>query len=188
MVFFSMFSSQSTQSPSLSLDSLGVPLTSGVSLPSALKSTPTSTTKRSSPCSARRQETPIEAKSFKIRTSAKQLPNPFRMNTYKTKNLNSFRIRTYEKTGKGSLPSNHSLLPIPSTQILSVPRPSTCVPSSIQSILYPQSYCSLDRSRIHSPFNQEVCLDRFRTPHYATLPNAAPAHRPLDHRRRCGRN
>src|SRR4029077_18004198 len=62
-------------------------------------------------------------------------------------------------------------------------RPSTGVPPRIESILYPQSYCSLDRSQIHSLFNQEVCLDRFRTPHYPALPNAAPAHRPLDYGR-----
>src|SRR5580700_10255233 len=90
-----------------------------------------------------------------------------------------------EKTGEGGL----SLYPpaecTSSLQSLSIPRPSTSVLSSVQSILYPQSYCSLDRSRIHSLFNQEVCLDRFRTPHYSTLPNAAAAHRPVDNGR-CG--
>ena len=67
-------------------------------------------------------------------------------------------------------------------------RPSTLVLSRFESILYPQSYCSSDHSRIHSPFDQEVCLDRLRTPHDSTFPNAAPAHRPLDHRRRGWRN
>jgi hypothetical protein len=74
---------------------------------------------------------------------------------------------------------------VPAAQSKSLfhPRPSTGVPSSIESILYPESYCSLGLSRIHSDFDQEVCLDRFRTPHYSTLPNAAPADRPLDNGR-----
>jgi hypothetical protein len=73
--------------------------------------------------------------------------------------------------------------PLSVTRGLFRSRPSTSVRSNVQSILYPQSYCPLDRSRIHSVFNQEVCLDRFRTPHYSTLPNAAPADRPLDNGR-----
>jgi hypothetical protein len=43
--------------------------------------------------------------SFGIRTSEKHLHNPFRMNTSKTKDLKSFRIRTYEKKGEGDPPS-----------------------------------------------------------------------------------
>src|SRR5271154_3035283 len=60
-------------------------------------------------------------------------------------------------------------------------RPSTSVLSSVEPILYPQSYCSLGHPRIHSLFNQEVFLDRFRTPHDATLSNAAAAHSTLDY-------
>jgi hypothetical protein len=40
-------------------------------------------------------------KSFTIRTSAKHARNPFAMNTSKTNDLKSFRIRTYEKKGGG---------------------------------------------------------------------------------------
>ncbi len=54
-----------------------------------------------------------------------------------------------------------SSAPLASPKLRPKPRPSTRVPPRIESILYPQSYCSLDRSQIHSPFNQEVCLDRF---------------------------
>jgi hypothetical protein len=40
-------------------------------------------------------------KSRRIRTSAKYARNPFTMNTSKTKDLKSFRMNTYEKTGRG---------------------------------------------------------------------------------------
>jgi hypothetical protein len=41
------------------------------------------------------------AKSRRIRTYEKRTRNPFRMNTSKTLDLKSFRIRTYKKTGGG---------------------------------------------------------------------------------------
>jgi hypothetical protein len=124
-------------------------------------------------------------KSFTIRTSTKRARNSRRIRTSKTQDLKPFRIRTYRKTGEGGpLPLPFRRVPPPRSKSLSIPRPSTSVLSSLQSILYPQSYCSLDRSRIHSLFNQEVCLDRFRTPHYSTLPNAAAADRPVDNGRR----
>jgi hypothetical protein len=47
--------------------------------------------------------------------------------------------------------------------------------------LYPESYCYLDPTQIHSIFNQEDFFDRFRTPHYPALFHAAAAHRSLDH-------
>ena len=49
---------------------------------------------------ARRAE--LAPNSFTIRTYARFTHNLFRMNTSKTKDLNSFRIRTYEKTGEGA--------------------------------------------------------------------------------------
>src|ERR1700676_5492885 len=107
----------------------------------------------------------LRANSCRIRTCEKCAPNPFRICTYKTQDLKPFRIRTYEKIPGGgglSIPrvygsritSRQSRVPNHSLQ----PRPSTSVLSNVQSILYPQSYCSRDRSRIHSLFNQEVCL------------------------------
>gem|GEM_PF-6350913 len=39
--------------------------------------------------------------SFRIRTYEKTIHNPFRIRTYKTQELKSFRIRTYKKTGGG---------------------------------------------------------------------------------------
>src|SRR6267143_6051086 len=60
------------------------------------------------------------------------------------------------------------------------PRPSTSVLLCIESILYPESYCPLDRTRIHSLFDEEDFFDWFRTPHYPALFHAASAHRSLD--------
>ena len=59
-------------------------------------------------------------------------------------------------------------------------RSSTSVLLSIESILYPESYCSLGLSRIHSVFDQEAFFDWFRTPHYPAIFHAAAAYRPLD--------
>jgi len=42
--------------------------------------------------------------SFRIRTSIKSVPNPFGIRTSNLKDLKSFRIRTYEKTGEGGGP------------------------------------------------------------------------------------
>src|SRR5580700_1622938 len=88
-----------------------------------------------------------------------------------------------EKTGEGGL----SLYPpaecTSSLQSLSIPRPSTSVLSSVHSILYPQSYCSLHRSRIHCLCNQEIALDRFNLAYNVSLPIAAAVHRPVDNGR-----
>jgi hypothetical protein len=46
--------------------------------------------------------------------------------------------------------------------------------------LYPESYCSLGHTRIHSLFDLEDFFDWFRTPHYPALFHAAAAHRSLD--------
>ena len=64
------------------------------------------------------------------------------------------------------------------------PRSSTSVLLKIESILYPEFYCSLGPARIHFSFDQEDFFDWFRTPHYPTLFYAAAAHRPVDHRSR----
>ncbi len=61
------------------------------------------------------------------------------------------------------------------------PRSSTSVLLNIESILYPESYCSLDLTQLHSLFNEEDRFDWFRTPHYPALFHAAAAHRSLDH-------
>src|SRR5216684_2840501 len=60
-------------------------------------------------------------------------------------------------------------------------RSSTSVLLNIESILYPESYCSLDLTQLHSLFNQEDRFDWFRTPHYPALFHAAAAYRPLDY-------
>jgi len=49
-------------------------------------------------------------KSFIIRTSTKHTRNPFRICTSKTKHLKPFRIRTYEKKGRG--PATRILPPL----------------------------------------------------------------------------
>jgi hypothetical protein len=51
----------------------------------------------------RRCDPTCSSKPFTFRTYAKRNRNPFRMNTSKTQHLNSFRIRTYEKTPAGPL-------------------------------------------------------------------------------------
>ncbi len=63
-------------------------------------------------------------------------------------------------------------------------RSSTSVLLKVESILYPQSYCSLDLTQIHSFFTEEDCFDWFGTPHYPALFHAAAAHCPLDYRSR----
>src|SRR5260370_41909946 len=63
-------------------------------------------------------------------------------------------------------------------------RPSTSVLLKVESFLYPQSYCSLDLTQIHSFFTEEDRFDWFRTPHYPALFHAAAAHCPLDYRSR----
>jgi hypothetical protein len=45
-------------------------------------------------------------------------------------------------------------LPIPSASSTFSLRPSTSVLLSIESFLYPESYCSLGHTRIHSLFDQ----------------------------------
>ena len=54
------------------------------------------------------------------------------------------------------VPQQHA--PQPWHKTRSPTRPSTSVPSNIESILYPQSYCYLDRSRIHSDFDRRPSL------------------------------
>src|SRR5260370_17312725 len=63
------------------------------------------------------------------------------------------------------------------------PRSSTSVLLNVAPFLYPESYCSLGPTRIHSPFDQEDFLDWFRTTHYPALFHAPAPHRALDHRR-----
>src|SRR5260370_16782091 len=58
-------------------------------------------------------------------------------------------------------------------------RPSTSVLLKVESFLYPQSYCSLDPTQIHSFFTEEDRFDWFRTPHYPPLFHSPPAHYPL---------
>ena len=43
----------------------------------------------------------LATKSSRIRSSAKHTHNPFRMRSFKTQDLKSFRIRIYKKTGGG---------------------------------------------------------------------------------------
>lgn len=59
---------------------------------------------------------------------------------------------------------------------------STSVLLRVESILYPESYCSLGPTRIHFSFDQEDFFDWFRTPHYPALFHAPAAHCSLDHR------
>ncbi len=104
-----------------------------------------------------------------------------------------FRCNTYKNTGRGSevphtaIIQPHDQLPdelsgrMYSTSPSFRPRSSTSVLLNIESILYPESYCSLDLTQIHSLFDQEGCFDWFRTPHYPALFHAAAAHRPLDY-------
>ena len=46
----------------------------------------------------------------------------------------------------------------------------------MESFLYPESYCSLGLTRIHSLFDEEDLFDWFRTPHYPALFHAAAAY------------
>ena len=112
------------------------------------------------------------------------IPNLFSaFRTLCPKHPGSAPLQGLSSTAVGLL-SRHSptLTPLSrDTNPISHTRPSTSVLSGVQPILYPQSYCSLDRSQIHSLFHQEVFLDRLRTPHDATLSNAAAAYRPLDY-------
>src|SRR6266576_2322087 len=62
------------------------------------------------------------------------------------------------------------------------PRSSTSVLLRVESILYPESYCSLRPTRIHFSFDQEDFFDWFRTPHYPALFHAPAAHCSLDRR------
>src|ERR1700674_650939 len=61
------------------------------------------------------------------------------------------------------------------------PGSSTSVLLRVESILYPESYCSLGPTRINSSFDQEDFFDWFRTPHYPALFHAPAAHGSLDH-------
>jgi hypothetical protein len=53
--------------------------------------------------------------SFRIRTYAKRVRNPFTMNTSKTQDLKPFRMNTYEKTpgGRGNSSPLPPLFPLP---------------------------------------------------------------------------
>jgi hypothetical protein len=50
----------------------------------------------------------LSTDSFTIRTSAKRASNPCRMRSFKTQDLKPFRMRSYEKTGRGATHLNHS--------------------------------------------------------------------------------
>jgi hypothetical protein len=95
----------------------GVPSFSANSVPSALKSTralpstdPFDVPHYPPHCFSFFHRSPVAShqsqvtKSFIIRTYAKYVHNPFRMNTSKTQDLKLFRINTYEKTGGGVPP------------------------------------------------------------------------------------
>jgi hypothetical protein len=93
----------------------GVPSFSANSAPSALKSTralpstdPFDVRHYPPHCFSFFHQSPVTShqsqatKSFIIRTYAKCVHNPFRMNTYKTQDLKLFRINTYKKNrGRG---------------------------------------------------------------------------------------
>jgi hypothetical protein len=96
---------------------VGCPSISANSLPSALKSTralpstnPFAAAHHPPHCFSFFHQSPVTihqsqvSKSFTIRTYAKCVHNPFRMNTSKIQDLKLFRINTYEKTGGGVPP------------------------------------------------------------------------------------
>jgi hypothetical protein len=86
------------------------------------------------------------AKSRRIRTYANPTYNPFTMNTSKTKDLKSFRIRTYKKTGEGAPPTGQELHRRAATRKVCPPTaqiPHTPLASSAERRSFPSAHYSL---------------------------------------------
>src|SRR5579859_6611944 len=101
MLPFSMFrlrqSRPHPQLPPASAQHLPVPATCARHLPRSARHSSTRDL-ASVLLSVTSHASPI-AKSFRIRTSEKHVPNPFRIRTSKTQDLKPFRMNTSEKTG-----------------------------------------------------------------------------------------